>query len=161
MTKHSASILFVCLGNICRSPIAEGIAKHKALQMGLHVTIDSAGTGNWHIGEPPCERSIAIAKMNGIDISSLRARQVSKTDFARFDCIIALDTNNYNDLKTAGAPKLFKLGDFGYNGEDIPDPYFFAGFEGFDKVYQMIEACVEALLVNLSSSNNIHSNSFK
>ncbi|MBN2897048.1 MAG: low molecular weight phosphotyrosine protein phosphatase [Campylobacterales bacterium] len=161
MHKPCVSLLFVCLGNICRSPLAEGIAKHKALQMGLHVAIDSAGTGHWHIGEAPCERSIEIARINGVDISSLRARQVNKADFAHFDYIIALDTNNYNDLKTAGATKLFKLGDFGYNGKDIPDPYFFSSFEGFDKVYRMIEECVESLLTNLICSNNIHSNSFK
>jgi len=139
------SILFVCLGNICRSPLAEGIAKSKAKKMALSIVIDSAGTGDWHLGEPPCENSIKVARMHGIDISTLRARQVTKEDLEQFDLIVALDESNLMNLKKMGAKNLVKLGEYGYNGEDVPDPYFFNGFEGFEKVYEMIDVCVNNL----------------
>ncbi len=143
------SILFVCLGNICRSPIAEGIAKNLAKAQNLNIVIDSAGTGSWHIGEPPCDNSIKVAQNNGIDIATLRARQVSKADFERFDLLIALDQSNYNDLIKLGAKNLKKLGDFGFDGDDVPDPYFFSGFEGFETVYAMIESATCKLLEEL------------
>ena len=140
------SILFVCLGNICRSPIAEGIARYLVEQGGRDITVDSAGTGHWHAGEAPCAHSIEVARKHGVDISTLRARQVKKADFSAFDMIIALDQSNYHDLKTMGCKNLVKLGDYGYNGDDVPDPYFFKGFEGFENVYEMIEDCVKELL---------------
>lgn len=140
------SILFVCLGNICRSPIAEGVARHLIEQGGHPIRVDSAGTGSWHVGEPPCEHSVTVARKNGVDISSLRARQVQKGDFSAFDLIVALDESNYRDLKSLGCKNLVKLGDYGYKGADVPDPYFFKGFEGFENVYKMIEECVQELL---------------
>jgi len=140
------SILFVCLGNICRSPLAEGIAKKQIEKSGLHVNVDSAGTGDWHVGEAPCQHSIDIARAHDLDISMLRARQITKHDITVFDLIIALDESNFQDLKRLGAKNLFKLGDFGYDGEDIPDPYFFPDFEGFEKVYTMIYTSVSYLL---------------
>ena len=140
------TILFVCLGNICRSPLAEGIARDYILKKGLEIKVDSAGTGSWHIGEPPCEGSQKIAKIKGIDISIHKARQITKKDLVEFELIVALDSKNYADLKAMGAKNLVKLGDFGFNGEDVPDPYFFNGFEGFEKVYDMIEKCVINLL---------------
>ncbi len=140
------SILFVCLGNICRSPLAEAIAREYIKKNSLDIVVDSAGTGSWHIGEAPCENSIKVAKKHGIDISMLRARQVTKQDFERFELIVALDSSNYADLKAMGASNLVKLGEYGYNGEDVPDPYFFNGFEGFEKVFTMIESCVVNLL---------------
>jgi len=136
------SVLFVCLGNICRSPLAEGIAKQIVSERGLDVLIDSAGTGNWHSGETPCENSIVIAKSRGVDISQQHARQITEEDASIFDLVIALDQSNYNDLKKLGIKKLHKLGEFGANNDDIPDPYFFPGYEGFEKVYEMIELCV-------------------
>jgi protein-tyrosine phosphatase len=142
------SILFVCLGNICRSPIAEGVARKLIEVCGHEITVDSAGTGNWHVGETPCDNSVRVAHNHGVDISSLRARQVKHKDFKTFDLIVALDQNNYNNLKALGCKNLVKLGDYGYEGEDIPDPYFFKGFEGFENVYAMIETCVENLLLN-------------
>ena len=135
-------ILFVCLGNICRSPLAEAIAKKYAMENGLELTIESAGTGSWHIGEAPCENSIKIAKIKGIDISSYRASQVIKDDFKEFDIIAGLDKSNIENLKKMGCSKPLLLGEFGFEGEDVPDPYFFNGFEGFEKVYEMIEVCV-------------------
>lgn len=140
------SILFVCLGNICRSPIAEGVARRLIEEGGHNIVVDSAGTGNWHVGETPCEHSVAVARNHDVDISQLRARQVKKADFTAFDLIVALDQNNYRDLKALGCQNLVKLGDYGHGGADVPDPYFFEGFEGFENVYTMIESCVRELL---------------
>lgn len=140
------SILFVCLGNICRSPLAEGIARKYAKENNLEIVIDSAGTGSWHIGEAPCENSIIVANKNKIDISNYKGRQVSSKDFSKFDLIVGLDNSNIQNLKKLGCINPLKLGDFGYNGEDVPDPYFFDGFEGFDKVFEMIEICVKNLI---------------
>lgn len=140
------SILFVCLGNICRSPIAEGVARKLIEEDSLTIAVDSAGTGSWHVGETPCKHSVAVAKYHDIDISHLRARQVKKADFSTFDLIVALDESNYRDLKALGCQNLVKLGDYGHEGADVPDPYFFDGFEGFEHVYTMIESCVKELL---------------
>ena len=140
------SIIFVCLGNICRSPLAEGIAKKLNEKYTLGLKIDSAGTGAYHIGEAPCENSQRIAKQNGVDISLQRARQVTKKDFDSFDLVIGLDANNVSNLKTMGCKNVKLLGDFGYDGADVPDPYFFPGFEGFEKVYEQIDICVKNLL---------------
>ena len=139
------SIIFVCLGNICRSPIADGIAQKIVKEKNLDILVDSAGTGSWHIGEAPCENSVKIAFQNGVDISELRARQVNKSDFEKFDLVVALDESNYQDLKAMGAKNLVKLGEYGYDGADVPDPYFFKGFEGFEKVYEMINTSVNKL----------------
>jgi protein-tyrosine phosphatase len=140
------SILFVCLGNICRSPLAEGIAKEYIKKYNLNLRVESAGTGDWHIGEPPCQNSIKVAKINGIDISTQRARQIKTEDFEKFDLIIGLDNKNIQNLKNLGCQNPLKLGDFGFKGEDVPDPYFFDGFEGFDKVFNMIDNCVKTLI---------------
>lgn len=140
------SIIFVCLGNICRSPIAEGCAKKYAKEQGIELEIDSAGTGSWHIGEAPCDNSIIVAKEKGVDISNLIARQVTKNDFEKFDIVVALDESNFSDLKALGAKNLVKLGDYGYDGADVPDPYFFKGFDGFEEVYKIIDTCVNNLL---------------
>ncbi|MGA9046734.1 low molecular weight protein-tyrosine-phosphatase [Sulfuricurvum sp.] len=140
------SILFVCLGNICRSPIAEGVARKLIEEGGHKITVDSAGTGSWHVGETPCKHSVTVAQNHDVDISALRARQVKKGDFSAFDLIVALDSSNYRDLKALGCQNLVKLGDYGHEGADVPDPYFFDGFEGFEHVYTMIESCVKELL---------------
>jgi protein-tyrosine phosphatase len=139
------SVLFVCLGNICRSPLAEGIAREIAQAHQLKLKIDSCGTGNWHIGEHPCENSIKVAKQHGIDISMLVSREITRKDLEEFSLIVALDSSNFYDLQKMGAKNLCKLGDFGFDGADVPDPYFFDGFEGFEKVYEMIEICVNNL----------------
>jgi len=140
------SILFVCLGNICRSPLAEGIAKKLIKEKQLNIKIDSAGTGDWHIGESPCEYSIKVASLNGVDISQQKGRQVTLADFTNYDMIVALDDSNIANLKKLADVEIFKLGYFGYENADIPDPFFFEGFEGFDKVYEMIETCVIRLI---------------
>ena len=142
------SVLFVCLGNICRSPLAEGIAREYVKNNNLDIIIDSCGTGSWHVGEAPCDNSIKIANINGVDISHQRARQITKDDLEKFEKIIVLDDSNHRDLLNMGCPKdkLSKLGFYGYNNEDVPDPYFFNGFEGFEKVYEMIDICVKELI---------------
>lgn len=140
------SILFVCLGNICRSPLAEGIAKNYIKEKNLNLVIESAGTGHWHIGEKPCDNSIKVALLNGVDISKQKAQQVKKSDFKNFDLIVGLDDKNISNLKNLGCKNPIKLGDFGFNGECVPDPYFFDGFEGFDKVFEMIDICVRNLI---------------
>jgi protein-tyrosine phosphatase len=136
-------LLFVCLGNICRSPLAHGIAQDYVEKNQLDIEVDSCGTGSWHLGETPCSNSIKIAKQHGIDISHQRARQIKSIDFEKFDLIIGLDDKNIEDLLHLGCPatKLKKLGSYGWNDEDIPDPYFFDGFDGFEQVYRMIEGC--------------------
>ncbi|RXJ77542.1 protein tyrosine phosphatase [Arcobacter sp. F155] len=139
----SKSIIFVCLGNICRSPLAEGAAKQYIKDKGLDIYVESAGTGSWHIGEPPCENSIKVAHQNGLDISQQRARQVKTEDFEKFDYVIGLDDSNVQNLKNLGCKNVLKLGDYGYDGKDVPDPYFFDGFEGFDKVFSMINTCTK------------------
>lgn len=140
------SILFVCLGNICRSPLAEGIAKKYIEEKNLNLIIESAGTGSWHIGEAPCENSIKVGHLNGVDISKQKAQQVKKSDFKNFDLIVGLDDSNISNLKALGCKNPLKLGDFGFNGDCVPDPYFFDGFEGFDKVFEMIDICVRNLI---------------
>lgn len=143
-------ILFVCLGNICRSPLAEGIAKDIISKKSLDIEVDSCGTGDYHEGENPCPNSIKIAKLKGIDISKQISRPITPKDYVYYDKIIALDDSNVSNLIKMGCPKekLSKLGSYGYENEDVPDPYFFHGFEGFEKVYEMIETCVKNLLHN-------------
>ena len=143
--KEIRSIIFVCLGNICRSPLAEAVARNLNEKHNLDLSIESAGTGSWHIGEAPCANSQTVAKQRGLDISRYKARQVNKNDFKSFDLVIGLDSKNIANLKKMGCNEPLLLGSFGFDGEDVPDPYFFEGFEGFDKVFDMIESCVEKL----------------
>lgn len=124
------SVLFVCLGNICRSPLAEAAFRAEAERLGLDVEVDSAGTGDWHIGYPPDPRAAAVAERNGIDISHLRARRVGADDFLRFDHIVALDANNLRDLRrikpAQAKAELSLLLDHadGRKGEAVADPYY-------------------------------------
>lgn len=143
-------ILFVCAGNICRSPLAEGIFAHLAAQAGRaqDFEMDSAGTGGWHQGDPPDRRSIAVAGRHGIDISKLSARKIRPTDFDAFDLILAMDRDNLKELRKTGpdsAPvHLFNSFTFGIE-EDIPDPYY-GGAEGFETVYTRLFAGCSRLL---------------
>lgn len=125
----TTTVLFVCLGNICRSPLAEAAFRAEAARMGLDVEVDSAGTGDWHVGHPPDPRARATAARHDIDISHLRARQVTHGDFARFDHIVALDTRNLADLLAMrprdSRARLSLLLDHaqGREGEAVADPY--------------------------------------
>ena len=109
--------------------------------------MSSSGTGSCHIGESPCSNSIKVCKSNLIDISTYTASQFTKTDKDSYDLVVALDESNFSDLKSLGVKNLVKLGDYGYNSKDVPDPYFFDGFDGFEKVFTMISECVTKLLV--------------
>ncbi|HEX8442100.1 MAG TPA: low molecular weight protein-tyrosine-phosphatase [Allosphingosinicella sp.] len=130
MSHAEPSVLFVCLGNICRSPLAEAAFGDEARRLGLQVEVDSAGTGDWHIGRPPDPRAIAVALRNGADISGLRARQVSPDDFRRFDHIVALDRENLADLLRMrppnGSASVSLLLDHveGRSGQAVADPYY-------------------------------------
>jgi len=123
------AILFVCLGNICRSPLAEAAFRKEAERLGLDVEIDSAGTGDWHVGRAPDSRAQAVAARNGVDISHLRARQVTEEDFRRFDHVVALDAKNLANLRALrpadGTARLSLLLDHvpDRNGEAVADPY--------------------------------------
>ncbi len=126
----AASVLFVCLGNICRSPLAEAALKAEAERIGLDVVVDSAGTGDWHLGYPPDPRAAAVAERNGIDISKRRARLVTAEDFERFDHIVALDRENLANLKAiqpeGARARLSLLLDHveGREGQPVADPYY-------------------------------------
>ncbi len=150
------AILFVCLGNICRSPLAEGIARHTAESKGLsgRFTFDSAGCGGWHAGELPDRRSIACATRHGLDISDQRARQVTIDDFERFDLILGLDRDNVRHLnwmrpEGSGARVALYLEDALGQAKDVPDPYY-GGDRDFEAVYALCEKASEGLLNRLA-----------
>jgi len=150
------NVLFVCLGNICRSPTAEGVFRGLLKKEGLdeQISVDSAGTGNWHVGSPPDRRAQAAAKDRGIDLSGQRARQATKDDFNRFDYIIAMDSDNHDDLSRLCPPgdkkKLHLFLDFApeLGRSDVPDPYYGAD-GGFEGVLDMIEAASQGLLADI------------
>lgn len=147
-------VLFVCLGNICRSPLAEGLFLHKVKEAGLddQIIVDSCGTGGWHAGELADPRSREVARKYGIDLPS-RARKLASSDFDQFDVILAMDQSNLRDLKneasTAGGGKasIYLMRDFDPEGkgDDVPDPYY-GGKQGFENVYQMLDRSTSELL---------------
>jgi protein-tyrosine phosphatase len=144
------SVLFVCLGNICRSPLAEGALRAEAQRLNLDLVVDSAGTGNWHAGEPPDARAIAVAARHGVDISGLRARQVRRADFRRFTHLIALDHDNLADLRRLAPPDatagLSLLLDHvpGREGQAVADPWF-GDAAGFDATWADVTAGARVL----------------
>ncbi|RMG83005.1 MAG: low molecular weight phosphotyrosine protein phosphatase [Bacteroidetes bacterium] len=145
-------ILMVCLGNICRSPLAEGILRDKALKKQLNIKVDSAGTSGYHVGESPDPRMIQTAGEFGIDISYLRARKFQRADFKEFDRIYVMDESNYEDVISLAVndeerQKVDYLLNASYKGQNlsVPDPYF-GGQEGFYKVYKLVEEACEAIV---------------
>ena len=149
-------ILFVCMGNICRSPTAEGILRAKLDAAGLAeaVELDSAGTGDWHVGKAPDARAIQAAAGRGYDIGDLRARQVAKDDFQRFDLILAMDQDNLAWLEQlrpgAGAvPGLF-LARQGLAVDEVPDPYY-GGAAGFERVLDLLESACDGLVAEVAA----------
>lgn len=148
-------ILMVCLGNICRSPLAEGILKSKLNNH--HFIVDSAGTGSWHIGSKPDPRSIDTAKKYGIDISNQRGRQISADDFHQFDYIYVMDNSNYNDViqiapdeKSKDKVKLILDELFPNENVDIPDPYY-GSSRDFELVFNMLDQACEVIKSNLEN----------
>ena len=143
----------VCLGNICRSPLAEGIMRSKLSE---DYTVDSAGTGGWHAGELPDKRSIATAKNRGLDITNQRARQFKRSDFEIFDHIFVMDNSNYKDV-LALAPneeakskvKLILNEIFPNENVDVPDPYY-GGQDGFENVFDMLDQACEEIARKLN-----------
>lgn len=153
------SVLFVCLGNICRSPLAEGVFLHLLQERGLAdaYLVDSCGTGGWHVGEPPDPRSRAIAQKYGIELVSRGRKLDPWEDFNRFHWIIPMDRQNKKDLVTEGAPKervhLLRSFDPALGGAsekelDVPDPYWDED-DGFEAVYQMVRAACEGMLARV------------
>lgn len=146
-------ILFVCMGNICRSPMAEGVTRRLLKNKGMEqiVHIDSAGTHDYHLGEPPDARAQRAALRRGINLSGLRARKVEAADFERFDMLLAMDRDNLSQLQGAcPRPHLPKLDLFmrystRFEGEDVPDPYF-GGHQGFELVLDMVEDAATGLI---------------
>ena len=151
-------ILMVCLGNICRSPLAEGILKEKVRSKGLNWHVDSAGTGGWHQGERPDHRSIKTARQHGIDITDQRARKIQHTDLENFDLILTMDEDNYRnvqDMALAGSAdpgKVQMIMNFLHPGNNIsvPDPYW--NDNGFEEVYQMLDQACEHLIKKHAAS---------
>jgi protein-tyrosine phosphatase len=146
-----ASILFVCLGNICRSPLAEAALRVAASDAGIDIEIDSAGTGDWHVGQPPDRRAQAVAKRHGVDIAWMRARQVDDTDFHRFDRIFALDHTNLAALRAIATADATASLDLlldcvpGREGQDVHDPYY--GPEiGFEQTWNDVAAAAARIV---------------
>ena len=156
-------VLFVCLGNICRSPLAEGIFKQKVRESKLtdKIYVESAGTSGWHIGDSPDPRSIEVAEKNGIYLDSFGRKAISK-DFAEFDYILAMDTNNYADLRRlpgsskSGAAQLFLMRDFDDigKGKDVPDPYY-GGDDGFSYVFELLDISCQNLLEKIKKDHQL------
>lgn len=154
MLARPPAVLFVCLGNICRSPMAEGAFRARAEATGLDVIAESAGTGGWHAGEPPDRRAQATARSHGVDISGLRARQVERADFTRFSHIFALDGSNLSNLQalaprgaTAELGLLLDLVE-GRRGRSVSDPYY-GGAAEFETAWREVDAAAAVLVARL------------
>jgi len=148
-------VLMVCLGNICRSPLAEGILRSKVDPTSIHV--DSAGTGGWHVGEQPDERSIKVARKYGLDITYQRGRKFSTYDFEQFDHIYVMDNSNYRDvIQLANTEeerrKVRLILDEIFPGEnvDVPDPYY-GGDYGFENVFKMLDEACDRIAARLQN----------
>lgn len=156
--NEETSILLVCMGNICRSPTAEGVLRHKLESAGLldRVRLDSAGTHDYHVGKAPDRRAQDAARNRGYDLSALRARQVSRRDFSDFDLILAMDRDNYQSLLQAcPEPQRHKVRLFlsfsgQYANQEVPDPYY-GGSQGFDHVLDMVEDAADGLIATLAN----------
>ncbi len=153
-------VLFVCLGNLCRSPTAEGVFKALVEREGLsdQISVDSAGVGSWHIGQSPDRRAQAAARGRGIDLSSQRGRQIKPQDFDRFDYVIGMDSQNHSDLSglcpAGGEDRLHTFMQFAphLGHADVPDPYY-GGDDGFDVVLDLIEAASDGLLDDIRAKH--------
>lgn len=151
--KEPVKVLFVCMGNICRSPTAEGVFRKLVVDNALEsvIHIDSSGTHAYHVGEPPDRRAQEAARERDIDLSALRGRQFSSTDFANFDYILAMDRSNFKDIRAQfsgeGQARVYLFMDFAksYSESEVPDPYY-GGAHGFERVLDMVEEASRGLL---------------
>jgi protein-tyrosine phosphatase len=151
--KEKPRILFVCTGNICRSPTAEGVMRHLARGLGMEVHVESAGIGDWHVGQPPDERAQHHAKGRGYDLSAQRAKQVRKRDFESFDLVVAMDRGHFEILQDQCPPQHRDKIRMLIKGRDVPDPYY-GEAEGFERVLDMVEAGCLGLLHEIKSSTS-------
>lgn len=161
MADKPIKVLMVCLGNICRSPTAEAVFRQRVIDEGLeeHISIDSAGTGAWHVGQPPDRRASQAALSRNYDMSSLRARQVTPRDFSDFDYIFAMDRQNLADLMAMCEPDLrHKVSLFLHHGtqeyDEVPDPYY-SGPEGFELVLDLVEEASANLVRHLAGKHQL------
>lgn len=158
--RPKPSVLFVCLGNICRSPLAEAAFRREAEQAGLDVEVDSAGTGDWNVGRPPDPRAQAIARREGLDIAHYRARQIRPEDFRRFTHIVAMDNENLANIRAiAPADARSKIGLMldslpDRTGQCVADPYFGAD-EGFDVTWTDVSTAAHALVERLRQEGTV------
>jgi protein-tyrosine phosphatase len=143
-------ILFVCIGNICRSPTAEGVMRHLLRERGLdgEIELDSAGTGGWHAGSPPDARATQSARARGITLQGA-ARQVTRADFDDFDLLVAMDRDNLDDLRAMAPPGSEDKVRLLLDGRDVPDPYY-GGPRGFEEVLDLVQDGCERLLDDLA-----------
>lgn len=156
MSKNKVSVVFVCMGNICRSPTAEGVFRHLVRKEGLDdwITTDSAGTHAYHIGEQPDHRAQQTARSRGIDLSDLRGRKAIENDFHEFDYVLAMDDDNYQLLEqicpSGFEDKLSLFLDFSkeYSETQVPDPYY-GGDQGFEHVFDLVESASKGLLEDI------------
>jgi len=156
MSKNKVSVVFVCMGNICRSPTAEGVFRHLVRQEGLDhwITTDSAGTHAYHVGEPPDRRAQQTARNRGIELNDLRARKAITEDFHEFDYVLAMDDDNYQLLEQICPPglgdKLRLFLDFSdeFSETQVPDPYY-GGDQGFEHVFDLVESASRGLLLDI------------
>ena len=153
------SVLFVCLGNICRSPLAEGVFRAELERRGLtdQVHVDSCGTGGWHVGEGPDPRSVEVGLDHGVDIGDQRSRQLAASDYTQFQWLVAMDGDNQRVLERrapSDAPaRIVRMLDYHPEGDrrDVPDPYY-GGPQGFETVYRLLESSVPGLLEAVMTS---------
>lgn len=157
-------VLFVCLGNICRSPLAEGVFRRLVIERGLtdRIQVDSAGTGAWHVGEPPDRRMRATAESQGVSLEGIRARKVERSDLKTFDYVFAMDRENARDLSylesndNRGRVELFRTYDPSGGSLDVPDPYY-GGADGFREVFEIVDRTCRSILDRISAENGLTS----
>jgi len=144
-------VLMVCLGNICRSPLAEGILRHKTEKLNISIQIDSAGTSNYHTGDHPDSRTVANAKKHGVDVSKLKARQFTVADFDNFDHIFVMDASNYSDVVSLSRDsndrkkvEMILNRVYPNSNMNVPDPYF-GGEQGFENVFILLDKACEVI----------------
>ncbi len=163
-TPRPIRVMFVCLGNICRSPLAEGVFRQLVHEAGLshRIEIDSSGTGRWHVGEPPDKRMRATAQRHGVSIDHQRGRQIEADDLEYFDYILAMDRRNYDTTRrlddrdaTLSKVHLFRSFDPTPDDLEVPDPYYGRGTEGFEEVYTIVDRTARRFLAHLIKKHGL------